>query len=537
MEFYGRKDILATLNTRADGLPSGYRQNIAVLGEALIGKTYLIQHWISAYCNNFVVPVYLEIKPEGINSFVEQFLGRFLFSFLKNSQIPLKDDMEFLIGHAHRYIPKTIAIIKELLSEKRAKRTDQIFTRLLNIPEAFYQETGKHCIIIFDEFHLLEELKIKEFYTQWRKQIMLANHTMYILLSSEKQRAERILSTDLDLLFGNFEKIHLEALENKAAQAFLQQKSAKIACQEPLRDFIISFTCAKPFYLSALTNALIDYHARNPQEPVSIDSLSRSLENTFIDDWGILNMIFSHFIEPLTRFNKDPIALKSLLGFASGLNRISELSQHIGKTKREFSQVLHELCGYEMLVRNADVYSLRDRTFGFWLRYVYALRKNNFSLEYDAQREIFRSGLKGLYQAFCNAQNKGISERLLELFNQFGNETIEVHNKRMRLHHFKEVKVLNLNGKRLKEGILARGQSGLWITGFKEDKVMEEDILDFIHICKRFKYAQAPKKIFIAFDEIEVNAHLIAKEEKIATWDVSVVNSLLDSYDKPRFVK
>ena len=114
---------------------------------------------------------------------------------------------------------------------------------------------------------------------------------------------------------------------------------------------------------------------------------------------------------------------------------------------------------------------------------------------------------------------------------------MEFHKKRLRLNHFKEVKMLNLNAGQPQKGIIARSANSLWIAAFKEDKVNEEDMRDFVRACKRFKYNKSQKRIFIAFDNIDDNARLIAKEEKVSTWDAQAVNTLLDIYSQPRIIK
>ena len=143
--FYGRQDILEIINKRANGLSEGYRQNIVLIGEELIGKTRLIQHWLSTYCNNYVVPIYLEVKPQEQATFPQKFIGTLLYAFLKNSQAPLKDDLDFLMEKARGYIPNTIQQAKELLSGNKKKPPLDIFMRLLKLAESFHAETDKHC--------------------------------------------------------------------------------------------------------------------------------------------------------------------------------------------------------------------------------------------------------------------------------------------------------------------------------------------------------------------------------------------------------
>lgn len=537
MEFYGRQDILSILDKRAHGLSKGYRQNIAIIGDEFIGKSCLIRYWLSKYHDNFVIPVYIEVKPEKINVFLEKFIGTLLFAFLKNSQIDLRDNIDFLIGKAQSYAPRTCTSIKELLSPKERKNKQESFLKLLELTELLYGETGKHCIIIFDEFHLLAELNVKDIFPNWRKQIMLHKNTMYILLSSRKQLANKLLASDLDLLFGNFEKIELKVFDNKTAQGLVQDKFKTLNIALEIKDFIVNFSFCHPFYLTVICNAVIEYQTKNPALCLTIASFTTSLESIFSEGWGILNSRFSYMMKEIEERCKDTRVRKILLSLASGITRAGEIAHYAGSSKKEVSLLLTQLYGYDVVSKNADLYVLNDRIFGFWLRCIYANRLSAFSIDNDRLKQLFKKEIEALYAHFCDAQSKEISERILELFNQFGNESVEVHKKRMRLNHFKEVKLLNINGKNIKEGILARAANCLWIAGLKEDRVVEEDIIEFVDVCKRFKYNKSQKRIFITFNDMDANASLIAKEEKIATWDIAFINSLLDIYDKPRIVR
>lgn len=537
MEFYGRQDILESLDKRASGLHKGYRQNIAILGGELIGKTTLIKHWLSKYCDNFTLPVYIEVEPRELSSFLEKFIGTMLFSFLKNSQAHLKDDINFLIDKSRRYIPRTCAHIEALLMEKKRRNARGAFAKALELPELFYEETSKSCIIILDEFHLLQELKVKDMYAQWRKQIMLDRHTMYILLSSRRQLAQKILASDLNLLFGNFEKIELLPLDNKTAQAFVRDKFSSLPVPDEISNFIINFCFCHPFYLNVTARALADYHARNPRASVTIGSLISSLENIFLDKWGILNRRFLEITQAVECSFRDRSMLKILAALAAGVNGLPHIARHIAKPKREASLALNRLLDLEVVSRSADICYVSDRIFSFWLRCAYVNHPNAFSIDSDTQAQLFRKEMERLFAAFCEAQNKTLGIRILELFNHFGNESIEVHKKRLRLNHFKEVKLLDMQGLRISQGVLARAAGTLWVAGLKEDAVEERDIVDFAGICKRLKYNKPQKRIFIAFGDMDANARLVAKEEKIATWDMAFVNSLLDIFDKPRIVR
>lgn len=537
MEFFGRQEILSVLDKRAAGLKNGYRQNIAITGDALVGKTCLVKHWLSRYCDNYTLPLYIEVKPQEFGAFLEKFVGTLLFSFLKNSQEALKDDLGFLLDRSRSYIPRTCARIEELLAQTKKRRHREAFLKLLELAAIFYEETNKSCVIILDEFHLLEELNVKDIYGYLRKQIALDTRTMYILISSNRQRARDILTSDLNLLFGNFEKIELLPFDNASSQSLVRERLKLLNVPDELANFIISFCFCHPFYLNIVTNACVDYYARNGAAAFTVDSFASSLENIFLDAWGVLNRRFLEVMSEMEGSHKDRSIVKILLALGSGINNLSQLAYHTSKTKKEAAFLLNQLFISGVISKNADVYYVSDRIFSFWLRAVYNNQLRALSADSAQQRQIFRKEILWLFEAFREAQGKAFGVRILELFNKFSNESIEVHRKRLRLSHFKEVKLLDINGPRIREGVLARAANSLWVAGLKSERAEEEDIIEFAGICRKLKYSQPQKRIFITLDDIDENARLVAKEEKISTWDMPLVNSLFDIFDKPRIVK
>lgn len=536
MEFFGRQEILSILDKRANGLKNGYRQNIALVGDELVGKTCLIKHWLSRYCDNYTLPLYIEVKPQEFSAFLERFIGTLLFSFLKNGQAGLKDDIGFLLDKSRSYIPRTCGRIEELLAERKKKNPREAFIKLLELTAIFYEETNKSCIIILDEFHLLEKLNVKEVYCHLRKQITLDTHTMYILISSKRHLAQGILASDLNLLFGNFEKIELLPFDNRASRALVMERLKLLNAPAELANFIISFCFCHPFYLNIVTQACVDRHIKNGAAPFSIHSLAASLENILLDGWGVLNRRFLEVMHEIEGSYKDRSIVKVLMALGCGINNLSQLAYHTSKPKKEVTFLLNQLFISGIITKNAEVYYVSDRIFSFWLRAVYGNQLRAFSLDYQAQKQLFIKEVEGAFAAFCQAQNKTLGVRILELFNQFSNETIEVYRKRVRLSHFREVKLLDINSGLIREGVLARAANSLWVAGLKAERAEEEDIIEFAGICRKLKYSRPQKRIFITFDEIDENARLIAKEEKISTWDMPLVNSLFDIFDKPRIV-
>jgi hypothetical protein len=164
---FDRQCYLDALSKRIYDLKDGYRQNIAVIGDELVGKTSIIFKFLHNFYDTCIIILYLEMRPESLTSFSRRFIGILLYNFLSNSGLPLKEDLNYLIFKSERYIPRTIEKIKSILAAVEKRRKNNIFTELLGLCESIHQETGKHCVVVMDEFQNVETLGLENIYREW----------------------------------------------------------------------------------------------------------------------------------------------------------------------------------------------------------------------------------------------------------------------------------------------------------------------------------------------------------------------------------
>lgn len=178
---FDRKNYLELLKKRVSSLKDGYRQNIAIVGDEFVGKTSIIYKFLSQYYDTRTVILYLDIRLESVASFTKRFIAVLLYNFLANSDTALKEDLDFLILRSEKYIPKTIERVRAILNAAAKRKKNNILTELLSLCDTINQETGKSCVVIFDEFHNLELLGIKGIYREWSKLLISQKNTMYII--------------------------------------------------------------------------------------------------------------------------------------------------------------------------------------------------------------------------------------------------------------------------------------------------------------------------------------------------------------------
>mgnify|MGYP001578649408 CR=1 FL=1 len=535
--FFDRIQILDTLQKRLTGLKEGYRQNIALIGNPLMGKTSILKRFLAGISDEQIVAVYLEFGSADFKSFMLRFLGSILYSYLKKDQTPIKEDLDFLIESSNKYIPKTTAKLLQIkLLLEKGRRNSNIFSETLGLFETLHQETGKLSLVIFDEFQLLEEFGIKDIFRELGKKIMIQKKSMYLFSSSAKYKAKKILSKELALLFGNFEMIEVGAFNLNACHEFIQEKIQGINMPSSIADFIINFTGGCPFYLDLIClKARQEANSRH-EDLISQVTIIKVLEDLLFDAYGELNQRYSRLLSNLVIENNNDTELISILEcLSNNCNKLKEICQYLHKKESNLLKKLNRLIELEIVDKNGIFYQINDRVFNFWLKFVYQLKQEALDYNLWLQINSFRKQIEGLINDFILISKKDIVERVEELFNLFKDDSVLLEKYRLKLNRFCEIKPLRFECNHIKKGIAGLTKNSLWLAAVIEDRITENDIAEFANECKKYRH-KLQKRIIIAFEEIDINAYLLAKENHILTWNIENLNSLLDLYGKPRIV-
>ncbi|MGD9015706.1 MAG: hypothetical protein PVI33_06765, partial [Candidatus Omnitrophota bacterium] len=399
--------------------------------------------------------------------------------------------------------------------------------------DILHAETGKFCVVIFDEFHHLSTLGIKQIYKQFSKMLMIQKNVLYIILSSAKFKAKSVLSWHLALLFGNFQTMELEPFDLKTTENFIISKLGHLNIEKSLNDFLIHFTGGWPLYLKIITDALLRIN-----QTITKDKLAEIIQDLLFVESGILNQRFNNYFDSLFAGSKLAQDYQALLYFiADGQNRLKDIAAGLQKPKTQIMSRLNLLLEHDVIAKSGDFFVICDRVFGFWLRFVYREKLNSLTFNTEEQKRNFRAKIEDKIEQFILINRKSVLERTMELLRLFENELIQMRNKKIRLIHFREVKPLTFVHSRLNEGLLGRAKDSLWIMAVKSEMLTEEDIADFAKQCHKLRYIKSQRKVIITNSNIDTNVRLKAMEEKILTWDLDDLNLILDLYDKPRIIK
>jgi hypothetical protein len=524
--FVGRKQYIEILEKRIRDLKDGYRQNIAIIGDEMVGKTSIIFEFLDKFYDNRIITVYIETRPESAASFARRFIAVLLYNFLSHGDIPLKEDLDFLVRVSSKYIPITVEKIRLILEGLDKKKKNNLFGELLSLCETIHQETSKSCVVILDEFLNLESFDATHLYKEWSKLLISQKHTMYIIISSMKYRAKAVLAKNLSLLFGNFEVITVEPFDIPISEQYLEYKLVGLEVEPGLKNFITHFTGGYPFYLEVVSQALLKSYQND---------LADILEDLLFESSGILHQRFSVYLK---RFldgpcGRDNSAIMYLT--ASGQNKVNDIAHVLRRTKKELNLRINQLMELDAVSRNGDFLKINDRVFAFWLKFVYQNKLKSLTFDAKSQKAAFKDHIEKMIQEFMAAAQRPVIDRMAELFRAFSDDTVQLERKRLKLAHFREIKPLELKRAGLREGLIGRSSDSLWIVAFKKESLTEEDVAEFAKECKKYRH-KLQTKVIVTLKDIDANARLRALEEKIWTWDINRLNQIFDLFSKPRLI-
>ncbi len=533
--FFGRGEILALINKRAFDLKHGYRQNLTLIGPPLIGKTSIINQFLHHLDQEGLISLYLEIKEEPLVNLVNKFIGVTLYNlFKKISPREAVDDLEILVKLAQKRLPKISDLISRIRIAETNRKNDEVYRLLLDLTASIYAETKLSTVLILDEFQRLNSFKVKNCFLELGKKIMEQRQTMYVLLSSKIDLARKILANELSLLFGNFELIEVKPFENKISLNFLTQKFAGIKFNDWHLKFIIAFSDGYPFYLDVLSSKLKELVQQSRTYEIFPYHVTQTLEATLFSRNGILYQHFSSLLKSLPRRNKLIEYDLLLIALAHRPCRLSSLAALLKCSSKEVSRMVGYLGQEDVISKEGVLLRFNDKLFEFWIREVYQKQARSFNTDMFTKSRDFACQIEKIMLNFEKQMHQPILERIEALFKAFQNEIVSLNKKQFRLFSLPCIEPQYLgNGFNY---LTAKNQNKFWVCGVKEHAITEEDVLKFKQDCAKFK-DKAQRKIIIGLDGIDMNAKLLAKQEKIWTWNLRDLNLLLDLYGQPKIIK
>ncbi len=531
-DFFGRQDILELVVKRARALKSGYRQNVAIIGHQQLGKTSLLRQFLHVFKDPEILAIYVEIKIQALDHFVEQFIRSLLYECVASrGDVGSTESLAELSKKAETIIPRTVSKIGEIVSLLKRRHREEAHSKLFELTTIVKQETGKHCIVILDEFHRLGDFGVRSAFSDFGKRIMVQKDTMYLLASSSFSASRRILAEKLSLLFGNFERVYLEPFDFETTSRFIEAKLSPVPVPESLKNFLVAFTDGHPFFLQTITGHLRERALAKSERELSRATIGEVFLRLLYESQGILNQYFLKLISPWTQVGSRGLPVLVLTLLANGTNRLKELARALNRGQSEISRQLQELMGHELVIKTGVFYRLHNKMFKFWLKEVYENKELSL-LGAVCKAEAFGARIERIMVEYEELLKLDVADRVHELFSSFRNDLIEFGEKKRKLPHFTEI-IKPPSAERITErgsrDFIAQGHGTCWVCKIVEQKATEKEVLELVQSASHDK-KEASMKVLVALRGVDDNAKLLAKEKKILTLGLSRINALMDVY-------
>jgi len=532
--FHGRRVKLDLLKKRVLDLKEGYRQNIAFVGTRFIGKSSLLQKFVSDLDDKDIISVYLDMENKDFDYLYRRIAGSILYNFAKAEGLPLHHDIPLLLESVHSRLPHTAKVIKRIQSLSGHSKTTEAYRELIALPQTFAKEADKFCLLILDAFENLQELGIANAFQELGKRVMTQKRCLYIVTSSYPGVAQRILSEKLSLLFGNFEVIHIRPFDLKTSHAFIRSQFKDIKLGEQLDDFLVEFTGGHPLYLRLICQEAKTLMAVHSQREIFMPLMFQAIEDILFNPRGMLGTHFQMTASRLCEGRSNLMVAHILMALADGKRKLRDLVTGPGMKQSQVKQKLARLAEIGIVHKNGNYYYMDDKLLRYWLKYVFAKQWRSLVNDPAQERLQFREELTRSFEDFRLNLQRDLSSRIVELLHCFEEESLQINGRRYKLPLFR-----NIVRERLQdvsdepfEIIKASSANGDWVIVLKMGAIGENDVNEVVRELK--KYAQKPQKcILISLATIDDNVRVRALQERMWIWNEGELNTLLTLFDKP----
>ena len=507
---------LPSLNKRIRSFAQGYRQNIAILGDDAEEISYLIEDHLKTHKLNELTYLHTTTAYAG----PKEFLKAIAFSLLSDC-IHKIDSLDNLINCASPSLPSTTDFIKECL-----KKNSLTFLDALELIDKFINESGRRCVLIIEEFLGLTDL-FDNVYQEFSKFIILQRNCMVVLCASCPREAEKILVGELNLLFGNFEKLFLDERLYLNNFLYLRNLLSPLKPSPFFLSFFVNILGSNTIYCDLIAKSIKEVYIADDEE----GSIMQTLATTLYAKETYFFQKFTKRLDFIKISFKDFLpTVKLLLSLAQGYLRKKELASLGIYDPKELGSRLQKLLDLNYIENLGNIYKIKDPMFSFWLVSIFKLYFLPPVLSPSMRKTLFRKKIEEEIAIFKDEFFKDKLKKVLQLFSSFKNDSLRLGKDRYKLPSIENAKIISCpqNDFHL---LVGEGKEIIF-AGIKEKNVEDNDIFDFIEKGSNIK-GKRVKKIFVSLDNLPDTARLIAKNNKLIIWDINDVNRLLNIYNRP----
>lgn len=516
MEYKSWELKLAAFDKRIKAFAQGYRQNLALLGDNAEEISYLLENYLVQKKETALTYIHASTAYCG----KREFLKAIIFSLLSDYNHTV-DTLDCLINRSSSFLPATTECIKDCL-----QKTNVSFLEILEVINKFINETKRNCVLIVEEFFGLGEL-FGDCYQDFSKFIILQRNCMIILTTSCLKQAEKVLSSELNLLFGNFEKVFLNESTPLDNFLYLKKLVEPLAPSPLFLSFFVNILGSNIVYYDFMAPVIARYYSSN-DETVSISAV---IDEALYDNQTYFFQKFIKQVDCLKPTCRDFGPLMRLLcSLSEGYLRKKDLRSLEIYTPEELANKLQRLSDLNYIENFGNIYKLKNTLFSFWLSHIFTFYFSWPVCDSRQRKVLYRRKLQETLLLFKEEFFQDRLKRVLQLFSAFQNDVLRIGQDRYRLPSIEKTKVISYPQRDFH--LLIGEGNEIIFAGIKENNADDADIFDFLEKGTNVK-GKKVRKIFISLDRLSPTARLIAKNNKLTAWDLNEINRLLSIYNKP----
>lgn len=538
-----RPELFRHLRQRLEAFREGFRHNLAIIGPPGSGKTFQLQQLLAPHPLNPLI-IYCPLYRESCRSFLQRLQFAILQTVESDALSPAAamptclpagtagrqatghQPLEELLQRLEPQLPRTVAAIRPIEELVTRRLFGEAFNRTLDVIPVLTQERGRPCAVILDEFLFLEELGLTHAFHELGKRVMIWPSTWFILSSSSPYRARLILRERLQLLFGQFELLTLNALDLDASTTWLQQELRGIRGANTVTPFLIQWLGAYPWYLAVFLKRLRELAALGQRPDFSEALFLHTAWDVLGSPEGPLHQWCASKTEGLAQGHLGTRAMEVLLHVAQGARTATDIGKRTGRAG--LSDALQRLVEHDVALRNGMCWMVTDPVLRCWLSTVLSLQRLEPRLNDTDVRARFEQYLRALWARWMSSSQLSLAEQMVELFAKFDDETVSLDSKTGRLPKFQTIRTHQPDGPGPSAYLIAHGEGKQWCATVHEGPVSEPLVASFDAFCR----TQTPKpsrKVVITRSTMDQNARLLAKATSMWVWgtdDLQVLRGL-----------
>jgi AAA+ ATPase superfamily predicted ATPase len=525
-DFFAREDIISDLVKSADAITKEYRQNIAIVGSGLIGKSSLLLHFLNILNNSEkILPVYIDLKGITFREFGLNFIRNiFYHAIKKHTAFEHSPDISCILKNAQRIYPKSCELANRVISLITEGSPDDAFSEIWDIPALLSNESGRCTVLVIDEFTQLSSFPVKRVYQTLGQKIMIQQKTMFVLSSSATVTAKKILSEKLSMLFGGFKVIDIGPFDPAESGKFIEAKSKNIFISKATRDFITAFTGGHPFYLSSIINK-INFTGKCGLRQIKAKHISNIVAELLFSAGGAINQFFCKILSDIDMESPGINALDTLRFFA----KTGSLSEIMGRniiSSSELNNLMDKFLEFGLIQKSGSLYAITDAVFRMWVDMKSKSRNLCFDFIPKQEWNDYANEVESRIALFKEECLKSFDKKMAELIGSFNDDKFFIDERLRILPRIGKITLKKLHKYDILEADADKKKCLFVIcrTSIREEDIVK--ILSSIKIVRKPK----PKVIFIAPFGIELSAKLLAKQKYCWIWGRSDIIKLFTFY-------